>query len=133
METFLIVVLALVALGFRTYMTIKKQDDFFGNPEDSATRRERSAAKAKARPKKEAKAATFEDEEREAGYFSYETLDETASAPAATERRKARQAVSTAAYEEQEEEPMQFDMRQAVIYQTILENPYNTVGAIQRN
>ena len=64
---------------------------------------------------------SFEDEEREAGYFSYETID-------AVEENRPFEEVSVAPVIEDEryDSPLfgGFDLRQAVIYQTILHNEY---------
>lgn len=64
---------------------------------------------------------SFEDEEREAGYFSYETIN------AMKESRPFEEVFTPSVPEtEPHEAPLfgDFDLRQAIIYQTILHNEY---------
>ncbi len=64
---------------------------------------------------------SFEDEEREAGYFSYETID------AVEENRPFEEVSVTPVIEDERyDSPLfgDFDLRQAIIYQTILHNEY---------
>ena len=79
-------------------------------------------------------AGTFEEEEKAAGYYTYESTStyepyEAANPAKSDEPRRQAQAPRMAAMvadEPDEDAGQAFDLRQAIIYQTILHNKYNT-------
>jgi len=90
------------------------------------------------------KVPSFGDEEREAGYFSYECASELAAEKDASAShtffgdaiRRSRESVNMASVEKPgkaeddntDDSGLDFDLRQAVIHQTILSNPYQQRG-----
>ncbi len=73
--------------------------------------------------------ASFSQEEAQAGYYSYETVDEPEAQPMSYQTQQppspsAAQDVTPVPTAEPEPVLQDFDLRQAVVYQTILSNKY---------
>ncbi len=124
MKTFWLITILILWMGFKAYRKGVRRTA--AHPEDSAEGTQQPTAYP--RPSFE---SLFEEDDEEKdeeapSYFSYETLEEEErqQQPVAAVRETRPQEPVVAAVEEPVETPA-FDLRQAVIYQTILNNKYN--------
>ena len=124
MKTFWLITILILWMGFKAYRKGVRRTA--AHPEDSAEGTQQPIAYP--RPSFE---SLFEEDDEEKdeeapSYFSYETLEEEErqQQPVAAVRETRPQEPVVAAVEEPVETPA-FDLRQAVIYQTILNNKYN--------
>jgi len=122
MKTFLIIMLAVLWVGYKAYKGVRKT---FADPEETVGTPTFSHDETAEEPENpfvyeyEEEPSTFEEEEKAAGYYTYETTE----APAAQPETPRVAAMVAEVPEVESEQP--FDLRQAVIYQTILHNKYN--------
>ena len=148
MKTFIIIMIAVLWAGLKAYKGVRKT---FAEPEATATEPQQTGSP---RPAYESlfgdteddeaaenpyafgdddAPATFEEEEEAAGYYTYESTHvEEASEPARpgkaeepARKASAPRMAAMVAPESDEEATQPFDLRQAVIFQTILHNKYN--------
>jgi len=148
MKTFLLITIAILWIGLKAYKGVRKN---FAEPEATANEPQQTGSP---RPAYESlfgdteddveaenpyafgdddEPATFEEEEEAAGYYTYESTHvEEASEPARPEKAEkpvrqgsAPRMAAMVAPESDEEATQPFDLRQAVIFQTILNNKYN--------
>ena len=113
MNTFLIIIALVLWVGLKSYKSVRQQ---MADLENSADAEEPKAS------------TTFVEEERSAGYYSYKTVEEVnvENVPH-TEDVSVRQdeAIQAGASDTKDTgNDINFDLRQAVIYQTILNNKY---------
>lgn len=149
MSTFLIITVAILWVGLKAYKGVRKT---FADPEGTTVEPQQTDSP---RPAFETlfdddeadgmqqspygyeaydEAGTFEEEEKAAGYYTYESTSaeepyEAANPAKSEEPRRQAQAPRMAAMvadEPDEDAGQAFDLRQAIIYQTILHNKYNT-------
>ena len=127
MKTFWLITIIVLWVGLKAYR--KGMRTTAAHPEDSAEGPQQPTSYP--RPSYESLFEEDEEEQEEQpmevpSYFSYETLEEEDKEqhPAAAAREAQPQRPVVVAEEEPAETPA-FDLRQAVIYQTILHNKYN--------
>ena len=122
MSTFLIIMITVLWVGFKAYKGVRKT---FADPEATVGTPTFSHDETDEEPESpfvydyEEEPSTFVEEEKAAGYYTYETTEEPAAQP------ETPRVAAMVAEVPEEEYGQPFDLRQAVIYQTILNNKYN--------
>lgn len=135
MSTFLIITVAVLYVGIKLY---KAGRNLSGDSEVKTSESQPQTAQPAFESlfdeqDGDAGMPSFEEEERSAGYFTYEDIASEVAAEAtpmkSKKHHKQKSAVERESTLQLEEEPVQetvdFDLRQAIIYQTILNNKYN--------
>ena len=121
MEYFLIVLVLILLVGGRSVKSIRafrqELSDLENAPETSQPAFESLFATAKNGAK------SFADEEKSAGYFTYET-DDSSSETQYKSPKVSRPVVQTVVKEEPQIETSAFDLRQAIVYNAILTPKY---------
>ena len=141
MSTFLIVLAVILWVGYKAYKSISKTlADSEGGSEAPSQGTVRSAFESLFEEESNHSfsstvkpGASFSDEERASGYFTYEDVTQSSATQQSQPQprtRSAKQAAKTtkqapaSAAMADNGERSSFDLRQAVIYQTILNNQY---------
>ena len=114
MNTFLIIIALVLWVGLKSYKSVRQQ---MADPENSAEVKEPASA-----------SVTFAEEECSAGYYSYETVedinaDQNSKVDDIFSQQNNVMSVDASEMKDSGNE-INFDLRQAVIYQTILSNKY---------
>lgn len=142
MSTFLIIMTVVLILGVRTYKGVRKfATDSEVLTSESVPQTARPAFESLFDEEDGQKGMyTFEQEEQSAGYFTYETAEPVVVNKSSKKTRRKQMASEKAVEsrgdeylrqvsvaEDSEYENQGFDLRQAVIYQTILNNKYSFI------
>lgn len=126
MKTFLIILITIAYIGWKAYKGVRKNftvdtDDTVNEPQADTPR----PAFESLFDEEETNNTpySFEEEEKAAGYYTYESTEEIN--PSTAQDLQPSPVSMVSEVEETQPEMPAFDLRQAVIYQTILNNKYN--------
>lgn len=130
MKSFLLIVAVILWVALRSNAAKAKRkaamEESASQPSQPSYSSVRSAFESLFAEEDEAQSvnSTFAEEGKKAGYYSYETVDEPEPMYAQAETAANRSACPNPAETEEKPSAADFDLRQAIIYQTILSNKY---------
>ena len=130
MKSFLLIVAVILWVALRSNAAKAKRkagmEESASQPSQPSYSSVRSAFESLFAEEDEAQSvnSTFAEEGKKAGYYSYETVDESEPMYAHADTEANRSATSNPAETEEKPSAADFDLRQAIIYQTILSNKY---------
>ena len=130
MKSFLLIVAVILWVALRSNAAKAKRkaamEESASQPSQPSYSSVRSAFESLFAEEDEAQSvnSTFAEAGKKAGYYSYETVDEPEPMYAHADTAANRSATSNPAETEEKPSAADFDLRQAIIYQTILSNKY---------
>lgn len=132
MKTFLLILTVILWIALRTHVAQAKRKAEMEKSAPEPSQPSRSSVRSAfeslfdEEEKEASDRSSFAQEEAKAGYYSYETVDEPEVEPvyAKVDPTLKRKSWTNVAETEEEPSEIDFDLRQAIIYQTILSNKY---------